>query len=59
VRALRKLASELDISVHWLETGEPDPAEELAKLVLARAGKPLPPRALTLARQLLKQNVAP
>lgn len=59
VRALRKLAAKLDVSVHWLETGAPDPAEELAALVLGHAGKPLPPRALTLARQLLKRNVAP
>jgi transcriptional regulator with XRE-family HTH domain len=58
VRALRKLAARLDVSVHWLETGEPDPAEELAMLVLGHEGKPLPARALTLARRLLKQNVA-
>jgi len=59
VRALRTLASRLDVSVHWLETGEPDPAEELALLVLGHAGKPLPPRALKLARRLLKQKAAP
>lgn len=59
VRALRKLAYRLDVSVHWLETGEPDPATELARLVLDHPGKPIPPHALKLARRLLKQNVAP
>lgn len=54
VRALRKLAARLEVSVHWLETGKPDPGEELARLVLGHAGKPLPPRALKLARELLK-----
>ena len=58
IRALRTLASKLDVSVHWLETGEPDPAQELAVLVLAHPGKPLPPRALKLARRLLKQKRA-
>ena len=27
VRALRQLAPKLGVSVHWLETGEADPAE--------------------------------
>ena len=59
VRALRKLAFTLSVSVHWLETGEPDPAEELATLVLAHPGKPLPLRALKLARRLLQSKGAP
>lgn len=59
VRALRKLASKLEVSVHWLETGELDPAEALAVLVLGHAGKPLPPRALKLAQRILKQQAAP
>jgi transcriptional regulator with XRE-family HTH domain len=45
VRVVRKLAARLDVSPYWLETGEPDPARELATLVLAHPGKPLPPRA--------------
>jgi len=53
VTALRKLAAKLDVSVHWLETGQPDPADELARLVLDYQGEPLPPRALALARAML------
>lgn len=55
-KALRKLAPKLDVTVHWLETGEPDPAEELARLVLEHRGRPLPARAGTLARSVLEQN---
>ena len=53
VKALRKLAPRLGVSVHWLETGKDDPAEELARLVLEHRGRPLPRRALTLARTVL------
>src|SRR5438034_9846698 len=52
VKALRKLAPKLAVSVYWLETGQDDPVEELAQLVLEHAPV-LPPRATTLARQLL------
>ena len=55
VRALRKLAVKLGVSVHWLETGEDDPAEELARIVLDHRAGPLPPRAHTLARRLLRE----
>jgi len=54
IRALRKLAPKLGVSVHWLETGTQDPAEELARLVLDRVGEPLPARATTLARLILR-----
>ena len=53
IRALRKLASRLGVSVHWLETGRHDPAEELARLVLDHQGRCLPPKAVVLARDLL------
>ena len=53
VKALRKLASKLGVSVHWLETGENDPAEELARLVLKYRGGLMPPRAAKLARRVL------
>jgi transcriptional regulator with XRE-family HTH domain len=59
VRALRKLAPRLDVSVHWLETGEPDPAQQLAHLVLEHRGKPLPATAAKLARRLLGDAAAP
>jgi len=55
VRALRKLAAKLDVSVHWLETGQPDPGEELARLVLEHRGRPLPTAAERLARKVLRQ----
>ena len=53
VKALRKLAPRLGVSVHWLETGKDDPAEELARLVLEHRARPLPRRAVTLARAVL------
>jgi transcriptional regulator with XRE-family HTH domain len=56
VRALRKLAPKLGVTVHWLETGEPDPAEQLARLVLQRSGRPLPRSAETLARAVLRER---
>jgi transcriptional regulator with XRE-family HTH domain len=52
-KALRSLASSLEVSVHWLETGREDPAETLARVVLENRGKALPGRATTLARQVL------
>ena len=57
VKALRKLAPKLNTSVAWLETGTPDPADELAALVLEYEGAPLPPSASLLARRVLRQNV--
>ena len=56
-RTLRKLAPKLGVSVHWLETGAPDPAEQLAQLVLEHEGHPLPHRATALARTVLRQPV--
>ena len=53
VKVLRKLAPKLGVSVAWLETGEADPAEELARLVLAGAGAPVDGVALELARTVL------
>jgi transcriptional regulator with XRE-family HTH domain len=53
IRALRQLAPKLDVSVHWLETGEADPAEQLAQIVLEYRGRPLPKAAIPLARQVL------
>ena len=53
LKALRKMASKLGVSLHWLETGEDDPAEELARLVLQFRGRLLPPRAAKLARRIL------
>ena len=53
VRALRKLAVKLDVSTHWLETGEDDPAEKLARIVLDHREGPLPRQARTLARKVL------
>ena len=55
VRALRKLAPKLLTTVHWLETGEPDPGLRLAELVLAHRAR-LPAEMLALARQLLEQD---
>jgi transcriptional regulator with XRE-family HTH domain len=54
--ALRKLAPRLGVSVHWLETGEEDPALELAQIVIAHLEEPLPKRAATLARRILRQG---
>lgn len=56
VKALRKLAPQLGVSVHWLETGEQDPAEELAQLVLDHDRRLLPRRATTLARAVLQRR---
>lgn len=43
--------------VRW-EAGEPDPAEELARLVLEHAGRPLPAVAARLARRVLRSRRA-
>jgi len=59
VSVLRKIAPKLAVSVQWLETGKPDPAEELARLVLDHRGRPLPARAATLARRLLRDTPKP
>ena len=56
VHALRKLAPKLQVSVHWLETGEDDPAEQLAQLVLDHQGRPLPRRAAVLAHAVLDRH---
>jgi transcriptional regulator with XRE-family HTH domain len=53
IRALRQLAPKLGVTVHWLETGEDDPAEQLARLVLEHRGRPLPQIATRLARKVL------
>jgi transcriptional regulator with XRE-family HTH domain len=53
IRALRQLAAKLNVSVHWLETGESSDAEQLARLVLAHEGGVLPRRAAALARRIL------
>jgi len=54
VRALRKLAVKLNVSAHWLETGEDDPAQELARIVLEHRQGTLPRQARTLARSILR-----
>ncbi|HEY6015943.1 MAG TPA: helix-turn-helix transcriptional regulator [Gaiellaceae bacterium] len=55
VKALRKLAPRLGVSVAWLETGQESAALTLAQLVLLNQGKPLPPDAADLARRVLEQ----
>jgi transcriptional regulator with XRE-family HTH domain len=59
VKALRALATRLDVSVHWLETGEDDPAAELARVVLAYRDRVLPARARKLAQAVLASSGAP
>jgi transcriptional regulator with XRE-family HTH domain len=54
VKALRKLAPKLGVSVDWLETGEQSPGEQLARLVLDHAGQPLPATAVKLAHRVLE-----
>ena len=56
MKVLRKLAPRLEVSTHWLETGEEDPAEQLARLVLEYEGRPLPQEAPDLARAVLGQG---
>jgi transcriptional regulator with XRE-family HTH domain len=55
-KALRILAPKLGVSVHWLETGQQDPAQQLAQLVLDHQDHPLPARATTLARTILNNR---
>ena len=55
MKALRLLAARLGVSTHWLETGEQDPAEQLARLVLAHPAG-LPPQAQVLARRVLENG---
>jgi transcriptional regulator with XRE-family HTH domain len=56
LKALRKLAPKVETTAHWLETGAPDPADELAALVLEYGRRPLPRRATHLARKVLRGN---
>jgi transcriptional regulator with XRE-family HTH domain len=53
VKALRKLAPKLGVSVHWLETGREDPAEQLARMVRDGHGQPISDEALALANEIL------
>jgi len=53
VKALRKLAPKLGVSVHWLETGREDPAEQLARMVRDGHGQPISDAALSLANEIL------
>lgn len=53
VKALRKLAPKLGVSVHWLETGREDPAEQLARMVRDGHGQPISDEALALAQEIL------
>jgi transcriptional regulator with XRE-family HTH domain len=55
VRALRQLAPKLKVSVEWLETGEDNPADELAELVLANADI-LRAAAIALAERVLARR---
>ena len=55
-KALRALAPLLGVSQHWLETGEPAPAEELARLVLSQSGNGLSTRSRALARRILEPD---
>jgi transcriptional regulator with XRE-family HTH domain len=55
VKAPRKLAAKLDVSTYWLETGEEDPAIDLAQLVLEHQPM-LPPRARRLAEAILRST---
>lgn len=54
--ALRKLARVLGVTPYWLETGEDDPAEALAEVVLEHEGRQLPASASSLARRVLKAH---
>jgi transcriptional regulator with XRE-family HTH domain len=56
VRALRKLAPTLGVSVAWLETGVEDPGYELAQMVLEHAGSPPRGKALALARRVVAEH---
>lgn len=54
IKALRKLAPKLGASPCWLETGEDDPAETLARIVLEHPARALPRHAQRLARAVLR-----
>jgi transcriptional regulator with XRE-family HTH domain len=53
INALRKLALKLGVSPYWLETGDDDPVESLARLVLEHPDRWLPRSAQMLARSIL------
>jgi transcriptional regulator with XRE-family HTH domain len=55
LKALRKLAPKLAVTVHWLETGESDPARELAQLVLDLQPRRLPREAAELAQRVIAE----
>jgi transcriptional regulator with XRE-family HTH domain len=55
-KALRTLAANLDVSAYWLATGDADPAEALARLVVEYRGRPLPAGARALARAVLERT---
>ena len=55
VKALRKLAPRLEVSVAWLETGEEDSAVALAQLVLEHEDT-LPDFGIILARRVLLEH---
>jgi transcriptional regulator with XRE-family HTH domain len=59
VKALRKLAPKLGVSVYWLETGREDPAEQLARMVRDGHGNPISDEALALADEILTAGSAP
>jgi transcriptional regulator with XRE-family HTH domain len=59
MKALRLLAPKLRVSVHWLETGQSDPAIELAQLVLEHRGNLVPERAVMLAWAVLRSGLDP
>jgi transcriptional regulator with XRE-family HTH domain len=59
VKALRKLAPKLGVSVYWLETGREDPAEQLARMVRDGHGHPISDEALALADEILAAGSAP
>jgi hypothetical protein len=54
-KALRKIAPQLGVTVEWLETGRESPSSELARIILASDGQPLPAQARLLARQILEE----
>jgi transcriptional regulator with XRE-family HTH domain len=56
VRALRVLAAKLDTAPSWLEFGESDPAEELARMLLVSPNRHLPLRAFELPRRILGRD---
>jgi transcriptional regulator with XRE-family HTH domain len=59
VRALRKLAPKLHVSVSWLETGKDDASYELARWILVDENQQvlLKGRPLLLARRVLAESV--